>query len=87
MSKQESSFAQFVQELRNRRVFRVVAVYLGIGYAILEASSIIIPTMDLPAIIVKIILGLLVIGLPVAIILAWMFQMTQEGYTSFTEIR
>ena len=79
MSKQESSFAQFVQELRNRRVFRVVAVYLGIGYAILEASSIIIPTMDLPAIIVKIILGLLVIGLPVAIILAWMFQMTQEG--------
>ncbi|NQV42253.1 MAG: tetratricopeptide repeat protein [Candidatus Marinimicrobia bacterium] len=79
MSEQSGKFALFIRELRNRRVFRVVAVYLGVGYAILEASSIIIPTMGFPAIIVKIILGLLVIGLPVAIILAWMFQVTPDG--------
>ncbi len=79
MADSNSTLSVFFKELRNRRVFRVAAVYLGIGYAILEASSIIIPTMGFPAVIVKIILGLMVIGLPMAIILAWMFQMTPEG--------
>ncbi|NQV42252.1 MAG: tetratricopeptide repeat protein [Candidatus Marinimicrobia bacterium] len=79
MTKSESGMIKLIQELRNRRVFRVTAVYLGVGYAILEASSIIVPTMGFPGVIVKIILGLLVIGFPVAIILAWMFQMTPEG--------
>jgi len=79
MSGAHPKVSSFIQELRNRRVFRVAAVYLGVGYAILEASSIIVPTMDLPAIIVKIVLGLLVFGFPVAIALAWMFQMTPAG--------
>lgn len=69
----------FIQELRNRRVFRAAAVYLGVGYAILEASSIIVPMMALPEIIVKIILGVLIIGFPLAIGLAWVFQVTPDG--------
>ncbi|NQT64385.1 MAG: tetratricopeptide repeat protein [Candidatus Marinimicrobia bacterium] len=79
MSESQSSFSRFFQELRNRRVFRVAAVYLGVGYAILEAASIIIPTLNLPAVIVKIVLGLVVAGFPIAVLLAWMFQMTSEG--------
>jgi len=79
MSDSPSKLSRFIQELRNRRVFRVSAVYLGVGYAILEASSIIVPTMDLPANIVKIILGLLIAGFPLAVTLAWMFQFTPEG--------
>lgn len=60
-------------------MFRVSAVYLGVGYAILEASSIIVPMLNLPGIIVKIVLGLLVAGFPIAVLLAWIFQMTPEG--------
>lgn len=79
MNKPNSGVSNLVQELRNRRVFRASAVYLGVGYAILEASSIIVPMMELPEIIVKIILGLLLIGFPIAIVLAWVFQVTPEG--------
>jgi len=71
--------SKFVQELRNRRVFRVAAVYLGVGYAILEASSIIVPMLEMPEVIVKIILGLLTVCFPIAVVLAWVFQVTPEG--------
>ena len=79
MSESQSKLSNLVHELRNRRVFRVAAVYLGVGYAVLEASSIIVPTMGFPAVIVKIILGLLMIGFPIAVALAWMFQVTPDG--------
>ena len=79
MSEQAGKFSLFIQELRNRRVFRVAAVYLGVGYAILESSSIIIPMLGLSEVIPKVILGTLVIGFPLALILSWMFQVTPEG--------
>ncbi len=79
MSESKNSLSLFIEELRNRRVFRVSAVYLGVGYALLEASSIIVPMLAWPAVIVKVILGVLVIGFPVAVVLAWMLQMTPEG--------
>ncbi len=79
MGRQAGKFALFIEELRNRRVFRVAAVYLGVGYAILESSSIIIPMLGFSETIVKFILGILVAGFPIAVALAWMFQMTPEG--------
>lgn len=79
MSENSISKNGLIQELRNRRVFRVAAVYLGVGYAILEASSIIVPMLGFSEVIVKIILGALVAGFPLAVILAWMFQLTPDG--------
>lgn len=79
MTEASEGTAGLIQELRNRRVFRVAAVYLGVGYAVLEASSIIVPMLGFSELIVKIILGVLVAGLPLAIGLAWMFQITPEG--------
>ena len=79
MNNAQSSFSLFVQELRNRRVFRAIAVYLGVGFAVLEAADIVIPMMGWPAGAVKILLYLLVLGFPVAVSLAWTFQLTPEG--------
>ncbi|NQV30895.1 MAG: hypothetical protein HQ508_08410 [Candidatus Marinimicrobia bacterium] len=79
MANSNSTLSAFIKELRNRRVFRVAAVYLGVGYAILESSSIIIPMLGWDEVIPKVILGILVIGFPLALIVAWMFQMTPDG--------
>ena len=79
MNNSESGVGKLIQELRNRRVFRVAAVYLGVGYAILESSSIIIPMLGFAEVIPKVILGILVVGFPLALIIAWMFQFTPEG--------
>jgi adenylate cyclase len=79
MSEQKNGLSGLIEELRNRRVFRAVAVYLGVGFALLEAADIVIPMLGLPAYVVKTVFWLLIAGFPVAIGLAWTFQMTPEG--------
>jgi len=79
MAEKKRGFARLMEELRNRRVFRVAAVYLGIGFAALEATDIVVPMLGLPTIIPVIVLGLLMLGFPIATTLAWHYQMTDEG--------
>ncbi len=79
MDSQKNSHTNFIQELRNRRVFRAVAVYLGVGFALLEAADILIPMWGFPETIIKMIFAALLIGFPVAVGLAWAFQLTPEG--------
>ena len=79
MSEQKSGLQRLIQELRNRRVFRVAAVYLGVAFAILEAADIIIPMFGLPQVLVVVILGLLMLGFPVATTLSWHLQLTADG--------
>ncbi|NQT64387.1 MAG: hypothetical protein HQ556_15605 [Candidatus Marinimicrobia bacterium] len=79
MSEQKNGPGGIIQELRNRRVFRAVAVYLGVGFALLEAADIVVPMLGLPGFVVKAVFWLLIAGFPVAIGLAWTFQFTPEG--------
>jgi TolB-like protein len=79
MSEQKNGLSGIIQELRNRRVFRAVAVYLGAGFAILEAADIVIPMLGLPGYVVKAVFWTLIGGFPLAISLAWTFQFTPEG--------
>jgi TolB-like protein/Flp pilus assembly protein TadD len=73
MSNEKSVFDRFISELRNRRVFRVATVYLGVGFALLEAFDILVPKLGLPGVTV------LVVGFPIAVILAWHYQFTPDG--------
>ncbi|NQV51175.1 MAG: hypothetical protein HQ507_11790, partial [Candidatus Marinimicrobia bacterium] len=79
MSEQKSGLKRLFQEFRNRRVFRVAAVYLGAAFAILEAADIIVPMFGFPKISLVIILGLLMIGFPIATTLSWHLQFTADG--------
>ena len=79
MSEQKNGPGGIIQELRNRRVFRAIAVYLGVGFALLEAADIVIPMLGLPSYLVKAIFGLLLAGFPIALGLAWTFQFTPDG--------
>ena len=79
MSDQKGIMQNFIGELRNRRVFRVATVYLGVGFALLEACDILVPSLGLPGVTVLVVLGMLMIGFPIAVILAWHYQFTPEG--------
>ena len=79
MSEQKNGPGGIIQELRNRRVFRAIAVYLGAGFAILEAADIVIPMLGLPGNVVKAVFWTLIGGFPLAVGLAWTFQFTPEG--------
>lgn len=66
-------------ELSRRRVYRVAAVYGVTAWVITEVSATVIPALRLPESLVTIIVVLLIVGFPVAMILAWIFDIEPDG--------
>ena len=72
-------YQRFFAELKRRHVFRVMAVYGATAFVIIEAADVIFPAIPLPAWTVSFVVWLALLGLPVAIVLAWALEMTPEG--------
>jgi tetratricopeptide (TPR) repeat protein len=66
-------------ELKNRKVVRVAALYAAVGWGILLGGAELTQILELPAWFAKMILALVVLGFPVALVLAWAFEMTPDG--------
>jgi TolB-like protein/Tfp pilus assembly protein PilF len=71
--------ARVVAELRRRNVFRVAGIYVVVGWLLLQVVIAIEAPLQLPAWTDTLIIVLLGVGLPVAIVLAWAFELTPEG--------
>jgi len=69
----------FLSELRRRNVFRVAAAYLVGGWLVLQIVGAIEASAGLPAWTDGMALVLLMIGLPIALVIAWAFELTPEG--------
>jgi len=69
----------FLAELRRRNVFRVAAAYLVVGWLVMQIVSVMTPALELPGWVDGFFAVLLMAGLPVALLLAWAFEMTPEG--------
>jgi hypothetical protein len=79
MSDNSPAYQRFFAELKRRRVFRVMAVYGALAFAIIEASDVILPRMAMPDWTVSLVVWLALIGFPVAVALAWAFDVTPQG--------
>ncbi|MCD6596331.1 MAG: hypothetical protein J7L04_01510 [Bacteroidales bacterium] len=79
MSQSTNKISQFWQELKRRKVFRVMAMYAATAFIIMEAGDIMLPRLGLPDWTVTFIIVLLIIGFPISVILAWIFDITPEG--------
>ena len=66
-------------ELRRRRVFRIAAVYGVVGFGLLQVVDLAVPALLLPEWVYRFVALLLLIGLPVALLLAWAFETSPEG--------
>ncbi len=66
-------------ELRRRNIFRVAGIYAVVGWLLAQMSSIAFPAFGAPEWVLKSIIGLLLVGFPIALLLAWAFEMTPEG--------
>ncbi|MCH7574455.1 MAG: tetratricopeptide repeat protein [Candidatus Marinimicrobia bacterium] len=75
----QSRFSAFIVELRQRRVFRVAAFYGGIAFVIVQIIDGTFDLMGAPEWVGRVIVVLLLIGFPVSMILAWVFDITPEG--------
>jgi TolB-like protein/tetratricopeptide (TPR) repeat protein len=77
-------FAEFIAELRRRRVIRVGLVYLVVAWLIMQVAETTFPALLLPEWSVTLVVVLLVFGFPVALILAWAYQVEADS-ASHTE--
>ena len=79
MSEKPKNPFQFWEELKRRRVIRVLVVYLASAFAILEATDIIFPRVGLPDNAINVVMYLLAIGFIISFILSWIYDVTPEG--------
>ena len=68
-----------VSELRRRNVFRIAALYLVAGWVLLQVAELLFGALDVPSWSLRLLLGLLLLGLPLAVIFAWVYELTPEG--------
>jgi TolB-like protein len=66
-------------ELKRRRVIRAAVVYATAAYATVAVADVLVPALLLPEWTVTLVALLLILGAPVTLVLAWMFDLTPEG--------
>src|SRR5439155_26047021 len=69
----------FFTELKRRNVYKVAVAYAVVAWLLMQIASQIFPFFEIPNWAVRLVVLLLVIGFPVALILAWAFELTPEG--------
>ena len=80
-----NKLSQFWQELKRRKVVRVITVYAAVAFVILELVSIIVEPLKLPEWTVPFIIVLLCVGFIIAIIISWIYDIHPEGGIVKTE--
>ena len=68
-----------IAELKRRNVFRVGVAYGIVGWLLVEMASVVLPALRLPEWTLTLLVFLVVVGFPLALILAWAFELTPEG--------
>ena len=68
-----------IKELRRREVFRTVGFYVGISWILIEGTSVMLPAFDAPQWVLRTVIIVAIIGLPIAIVLAWFFDINESG--------
>ena len=71
--------AKFFAELKRRNVYKVAVAYIVGGWALSQGIAQVFPVFDVPNWVIRAIVLLIILGLPIALVLAWMFELTPEG--------
>jgi len=70
---------RFLLELRRREVFRTAGLYVGICWILIEGASIVLPTFDAPEWMLQAMIIAALIGFPVMLVLAWIYDVSDKG--------
>src|SRR5438477_6310652 len=69
----------FLSELKRRNVYKVAVAYIVAAWALAQGIAQVFPVFDIPNWLIRLFVVLIIIGLPIALVLAWMFEITPEG--------
>ena len=69
----------FVAELKRRHVYRVAIAYGVVAWLLIQVATQVFPFFELSNFVVRVVVAASVLGFPVALIIAWAFEMTPQG--------
>src|ERR1700682_3003209 len=69
----------FFGELKRRNVYKVAVAYAVVSWLLIQAASILFPTFEAPAWVMKVFVTIIILGFPVALVCSWAFEITPEG--------
>jgi TolB-like protein/Flp pilus assembly protein TadD len=69
----------FFAELKRRNVYKVAAAYAVVGWVVIQVSSTVLPTFHAPEWVVQTLIVLVALGFPIALLIAWAFELTPQG--------
>ena len=77
----------FFAELRRRNVYKVAIAYAVVAWLLMQIATQVFPFLEIPNWAIRLVIMLIVIGFPIALVIAWAFELTPEGMkrTEFAE--
>ena len=70
----------FFEELKRRKVFRVAATYAVVAWILMQIGEVTFPALNIPEWVMSTLVVVLLAGFPIAVIFAWIFDKTPQGY-------
>jgi serine/threonine-protein kinase len=69
----------FFGELKRRNVYKVAVAYTVVGWLLIQVATQVFPFLDIPNWAIRLVILLTALGFPIALIIAWAFELTPEG--------
>jgi TolB-like protein/Tfp pilus assembly protein PilF len=69
----------FFGELKRRNVYKVAVAYAIVGWLLVQIATQVFPFLEIPNWVVRLVIALVAIGFPIALVIAWAFELTPEG--------
>lgn len=73
------ALAEFLGELKRRRVFNVAVAYAAVGFLVLQGAQLVLPVLPVPEWTYELLVTVALAGFPVALVLGWMYDLTFTG--------
>jgi TolB-like protein len=70
---------KFFTELKRRNVYKVAAAYAVVAWLLIQVATQVFPFFEIPNWTVRLVVLLIIIGFPIALVIAWAFELTPEG--------
>src|SRR5437879_5065674 len=69
----------FFEEVKRRKVYRVAIAYVVASWALSQSLAQVLPVFDIPNSVIRAVIAVMLVGFPVALVLAWVFDVTPQG--------
>lgn len=76
----------FFEELKRRNVYKVAAAYAVVGWLLVQIATQVFPFFEIPNWAVRLVVLVIIIGFPIALVIAWAFELTPQGLKRTEEV-